>query len=87
MTDNTKQKLKSFINLDSWQSKGVLDMERFYEFIVEAYNSGDTSISEDEFLEVVGPFHKMNEHEVKEWIGRFENGIELLKVYNKTANY
>ena len=83
MQNNTRQKLESFMKLDSWQSKNPEDMERFYEFIIEAYKNGDKGISRDEFLEVVNPSYKMNVHETEEWIGRYENGIELLKVYNK----
>lgn len=82
MTNNTKQKLIAFIGLDSWNSKHPSDMDRFYEFIIEAYKNGDRDISQDEFLEVVGS-NKINECETKEWMGRIENGIDLLKVYNK----
>lgn len=60
-------------------------MKRFYEFVIEAYNNRDTEISNDEFLEVVNPFYKMNKDELKEWKNRFENGIELLKVYTKNS--
>ena len=42
-----------------------------------------TAKNSDKFLEVVRPFYKMNEDELKKWIIRFESGIELLKVYNK----
>ena len=83
MKKETQQKLELFVGLDSWRSLDPSDMERFYEFVIEAYRNGDTEISNDEFLEVVNPFYKMNEDELKEWKNRFENGIELLRVYNK----
>ena len=83
MKKETQQKLESFFRLDSWRSLDPSDMERFYEFVIEAYNNGDTEISKDKFLEVVSPFYKMNEDELTKWIIKFENGIELLKVYNK----
>jgi len=83
MKKETQQKLESFFRLDSWRSLHPSDMERFYEFVIEAYNNGDTEISKDKFLEVVSPFYKMNEDELTKWIIKFENGIELLKVYNK----
>lgn len=83
MEKETRQKLESFFELDSWRSLDQSDMKRFYEFVIEAYRNGDTEISNDEFLAVVNPFYKMNEDELEEWKIRFENGIELLKVYNK----
>ena len=85
MKKETQQKLESFFRLDSWRSLHPSDMERFYEFVIEAYNNGDTEISKDKFLEVVNPFYKMNEDKLEEWKKRFENGIELLKVYNKNS--
>lgn len=83
MKNNTKQKLELFAGENNWQSPNPLDMERFYEFVVEAYNNGDTEISRDIFLEVVNPFYKMSDDELVKWLIRFENGIGLLKVYNK----
>lgn len=83
MENNTKQKLKLFAELKNWQATHPSDMKRFYEFIIEAYKNKDTEISKDEFLEVVNPVYRMNEDELDKWIRKFENGIELLKVYNK----
>lgn len=83
MKKETQQKLELFAKLNNWQMPHPQDMERFYGFVIEAYNNGDTEISRDKFLEVVRPFCKMNEDELTKWIIKFENGIELLKVYNK----
>ncbi|MFA6145888.1 MAG: hypothetical protein WC697_00970 [Patescibacteria group bacterium] len=83
MRKETQQKLELFAQNNNWQMPSPLDMERFYEFIIEAYNNRDTEITRDKFLEVVNPFYKINEDELDKWIIRFENGIELLKVYNK----
>jgi len=79
----TQYKLELFAKLNNWQMPHPLDMERFYEFIIEAYKNGDTEISRDKFLEIVNPFYKMNENEMDKWIIKFENGIELLRVYKK----
>ena len=83
MQQATRQKLELFTKLNNWQMPHPLDIERFCDFIVEAYNNGDTEIARDKFLEVVNPFYKMDEDELDKWTKRFENGIELLKVKDK----
>ena len=85
MQNSAKQKLKLFAAENNWRSPHPLDMERFYEFIIEAYNNGDTEISRDIFLETINPFYKMNDDELVKWLIKFENGIGLLKVYNKSS--
>lgn len=85
MENSTKQKLKLFAEFNNWQAAHPLDMKRFYEFIIEAYENKDTEISKDEFLEVVNPIYEMNEDELDKWIRKFENGIELLRIYNKNG--
>ena len=63
MKQKIQQKLELFAKLNNWQMPHPLDMERFYEFVIEAYRNGDMEISKDKFLEVVRPFYKMNEDE------------------------
>ena len=82
MNDNTKKKLKLFAHNNNWTTSHPLDMERFYQFIIEAYRTGDINIARDEFLEVIEPIHKMDDEELSEWMIKYEQGIELLKVYN-----
>lgn len=82
MNDNTKKKLKSFAHNNNWTAPHQLDMGRFYRFVIEAYKAGDTNIARDEFLEVIEPIHKMGDEELSEWMIKYEQGIELLKVYN-----
>lgn len=84
MQDNTRQKLRLFTENNNWDLTHPSDMERFYEFIIEAYKNNDLEISRDEFLEVINPIYRMTEDELEKWKSRFENGIGLLKVYNKT---
>lgn len=83
MQDNTRQKLKVFAENNNWDLTHPSDMERFYEFIIEAYKNRDMEISRDEFLEVINHIYEMNEDELGKLIIKFENGIGLLKVYNK----
>ncbi|MEK7070047.1 MAG: hypothetical protein AAB962_03250 [Patescibacteria group bacterium] len=85
MQNSTKQKLELFAAENNWRSPHPLDMERFYEFIIEAYNNGDTEISRDIFLEIINQFYKTSDDELVKWLIKFENGIGLLKVYNKNS--
>lgn len=83
MHNSTKRRLEVFSSNNNWQMPHPLDMKRFYEFIIEAYNNGDTKILRENFSEIVeSSSHKIGEDELDEWIILFENGIELLKVYN-----
>jgi hypothetical protein len=82
MKDNTKKKLNSFVKHNNWQMPHPLDMERFYSFIIEAYKNGDTQITADDFSEIIKPVCNINEEELHEWLIKYENGIELLKINN-----
>ena len=84
MKNSTQQKLELFAGENNWRSPSPLDMESWYEFVIEAYKNGDTEISRDNFLEIINPFYKMSEDEMVKWLIRFENGIGLLKVYSRT---
>lgn len=79
----TKQKLESFAYLNNWSASHPLDMERFWGFVIEAYNNGETSLSEEEIDNVIKPIHELNEDELSKWFIMYENGIELLRVFNK----
>lgn len=83
MKNEIEQKLKTFAENNNWQMPHPLDMDRFYEFVIEAYNDGGAEITRDEFLEVVNPIYKLSEDELDKWLIKYENGIELLKIYNK----
>lgn len=83
MQNSTKQKLELFVAENNWRSPCPLDMERFYEFVIEAYNSRDREIPRDNFLEVINKFYKISDDELVKWSTKFEDGIGLLKVYNK----
>lgn len=83
MKKETQQKLKFFAQENNWGGANPLDLERFYEFIIEAYKNSDTEISRDNFFEVINHFYKINEDNLDKWVTKFEDGIGLLKVYNK----
>ena len=57
MKKETQQKLELFAKHNNWQLPHPLDMERFYEFVIEAYNNGDIEISDDEFFDIISPFY------------------------------
>ena len=85
MNEKTKIKLETFAHLNNWSLSHPLDMERFWEFVIEAYNNGDT-IDEESFCTVIKPFYKLDEKESNKWFFRYENGIELLGVYHKSLS-
>ncbi|MDA3840610.1 MAG: hypothetical protein PF572_06020 [Patescibacteria group bacterium] len=83
MNNLTKKKLEIFAHSNNWQTPHHLDMERFYIFIIEAYSNGDISLDKDDLMEAINPIHKLNEEESIKWIIQYEQGIELLRVYNQ----
>jgi len=82
MNEKTKNKLETFAHLNNWSLSHPLDMERFWEFVIEAYNNSDT-IDEESFYTVIEPFYKLDQKELNKWFFRYEDGIELLRVYHK----
>jgi len=83
MNNATKQKLEIFAKSNNWQIPHPLDMERFWEFVIEAYNNGDTALSTDEFNWVIEPIYKLEEKDLIKWLIKYEDGIELLRTYSK----
>lgn len=80
MKQATKQKLQYWVENGNF-SGHPRDTERFFDFIVEAYRNGDTSISLDEFSEVVGD--RLKDGKIKAgFYTRYDEGVELLKFYD-----
>ena len=80
MNEETKIKLEAFAHLNNWSLSHPLDMDSFWEFVIEAHKNNDT-ISKEIFCSIIKPFYKMNEQEVNKWFSRYENGMGLLDVY------
>jgi len=82
----TEEKLKYFFAQDTWHTEHPSDLERFYQFVAEAYRNDDTNIASDEFFRVIKEAGKYNdnfEDTVREYHLRYENAIEAIKVFDR----
>jgi len=82
MQKTTRRRLEAFAAGANWLIPHPLDIRRFSKFVIEAYEQNDTTLSSDEFYEVVKPYQDLSERELDEWMYRYEQGIHLLTVYN-----
>jgi hypothetical protein len=82
MNAATRKKLQAFAAGANWFIPHPLDIRRFSKFVIEAYERGDTTMSSDEFYQVVKPYQILSGRQLDEWMDRYEQGIYLLKVYN-----
>lgn len=82
MINNTKEKLQLWAEDNNWSAAHPLDMERFWDFVIEAYRNNDHSITEEEFYTIVSSFYN-DEDVLTDFYIKYENGIELLRRYNK----
>jgi hypothetical protein len=82
MDGATRRKLQAFAAGANWFMPHPLDIRRFSKFIIEAYERDDTTLSSDEFYQVVKPYQSLTGRQLDEWMDRYEQGIYLLKVYN-----
>ena len=82
MNESTRKKLQAFAAGANWFTPHPLDIRRFSKFVIEAYERGDTTLSSDEFYQVIEPFQPLSGRQLDEWMDRYEQGIHLLKVYN-----
>jgi len=83
MNEETKIKLEAFAHLNNWSLPHPLDMERFWEFVIEAHNNDDV-INREIFCSTIRRFYQLSEQEADKWFFRYEDGIELLHVYTKS---
>ena len=82
MNPSTKEKLQIWASNNNWSASHPLDMERFWDFVTEAYRNGDNQISEDEFYSFLSTFYS-DEDTLTDYYIKYENGIELLRSYRK----
>lgn len=78
MTEDTKNALKQFANLDTWSSAHWADQDRFENFVIAAYRNGD-DVSSEEFL---GFFPELNDYlmeKAMKFYFQYENGKSLLR--------
>lgn len=53
MQKETEEKLRYFIKQETWYTRHPSDLERFYQFVAEAYKNNDMEISFDEFFGII----------------------------------
>lgn len=96
MSPETKKLLGKFSSRANWGTPGSPDdMERFGDFIISAYRKGETDISLDEFLDIIGSQIKHNKdtQNIKTkkrelaskmfmW-SKYEDGIKLLQKFEE----
>lgn len=82
MTNATKEKLKVWAENNNWSSYHPSDTERFWDFVITAYDNKDNGISEDEFYGFLSSY-STDEDILTSYYIKYEDGIELLRCYNK----
>ena len=82
MNKNVREKLELWASNNNWSSNHPLDDERFWNFVIEAFHSGEHKITEDDFYSVLMP-HCKDEDILTENYIRYEDGIELLSQFTK----
>lgn len=81
MEPSTRRRLVDFSAQLDWAVPHPLDLRRFNRFIVQAFKAGDISISAEDFAEACQSAQPLNPSVVDEWLIRYEQGVELLKVF------
>ena len=78
------KKIKGWAGMATYDSWHPLDMERFYRFVIESYKQKE-HISADEFRSRIIEFSGRDIGEENFWnfYGKYESGLELLKIYNE----
>lgn len=82
MKENVLEKLEVWASNNNWNASHPSDEERFRAFVIEAYNSGDISIPEDDFYGALVKYYS-DEDTLTEYYGSYQEGIELLQQYAK----
>jgi len=94
MKNSTRKLLEDFSSHANWRTVGLpSDMERFLDFITEAYRNGEYEISLDEFLDVIktSPDHRKTNLSSRQrelaskmfMFNKYEDGIKLLRKYER----
>lgn len=82
MKTNVSQKLEIWASNNNWSVSHPLDDERFWDFVIEAYKSEDTSIPEDDFYGIISKYYS-DEDTLTEYYIKYQNSIELLTQFTK----
>ena len=82
MNSKTKDKLHAWAVSNNWSSRHPSDMERFWDFVIEAYKNGDVAIKGEEFYGFLSSFYQ-DEDTLIDFYIKYENGIELLREYSQ----
>ncbi len=82
MKTNVLEKLEAWASNNNWSVSHPLDDECFWEFVIEAYKNGDTSIHEDDFYGAIFKYYT-DEDALTKYYTKYEDGITLLKQYSK----
>ena len=62
------------------------DMERFWDFVIEAFNNGEYDIPSAEFCEVVRAHFHDEDTIRREWFPKYLDGIELLRQFTRSPH-
>jgi len=59
-------------------------MDRFWDFVSVAYRNNDRQIDKQEFVDILKAYCSgLDEEKQSDWYGKYQNGIDLLEIYNK----
>jgi len=83
MNEEVKRTLTSYLSSANFGITHPLDIERFYEFIIVSYKEGILIDSEDFENMVKEKAPGIDDKWLSKKYSLYENGIELLKKYNK----
>jgi len=84
MKDNIRKKLELWASNNNWALSHPLDDERFWDFVIEVFNSSERQITEDDFYSVLIPYCEDEDILTENYI-RYENGIEVLNQFTKSV--
>ena len=82
MKKNVKEKLNTWASHNNWLLSNPVDGERFWNFVIEAFNGGDLAISEGDFYGVLVKYCN-DEDILTEMYTKYKNGIALLQQSTK----
>ncbi len=86
MKETTREKLKSFAACNDWASPRPNDMERFWGFVIEAFNNGEHNILFNEFWGVICDHFHNKDTILNEWFPKYFDGIELLRQFTRDSH-
>lgn len=95
MKPSTQKAFDEWAKQANFKTMGLApDLERFFDFVIEAYKNGDTDIQSDDFIQAINAVRPDDESEGmspaqrKNWLVskmvmfyRYEDGMRLLKKF------